>query len=99
MKQEFHYSYKSQQVLAVVLLCSIIVFIMMSVCLMSSYWITTDGFRQGIFFLCIEEQSFRGRNELLPFDLNEDEELIPGCYPNRDVRKYIFYNEYSDTYY
>jgi len=88
VKQEYRYSLRSQQVLAVVFVCSIIIFILMSVCLMSSYWITSDGFRQGLLYLCIEEQdsSYRNRNEPLPFDLNK-ELLEPGCYPNRDVGK------------
>lgn len=60
----------------------------MSVCLMSSYWITAEGFRQGLLYLCIEEPDSRAktRNEPLPFNLNKDE-LEPGCYPNRDVGK------------
>lgn len=58
----------------------------MSVCLMSSYWITSEGFRQGLLYLCIEELETNSRiqYEPLPFDLNK-EELEPGCYPNRDV--------------
>lgn len=85
LKQEYRYSLRSQQVLAVVFICSVTIFILMSVCLMSSYWITSEGFRQGLLYLCIEEpsQNDRNRNEPLPFDLNK-EELEPGCYPNRD---------------
>lgn len=85
IKQEFRHSLQSQQVLAIVFICSVIIFILMSVCLMSSYWITAEGFRQGLLYLCIEEPSItdKSRYEPLPFDLNK-EELEPGCYPNRD---------------
>lgn len=59
----------------------------MSVCLMSSYWITSDGFRQGLLYLCIEQLDPQAsRYDSLPFDLNK-EELEPGCYPNRNVGK------------
>uniref|UniRef100_A0A6G1SBD5 Uncharacterized protein n=1 Tax=Aceria tosichella TaxID=561515 RepID=A0A6G1SBD5_9ACAR len=86
IRQEYRNSLKLQQVLAVAFMCSIVIFILMSVCLMSSYWITADGFRQGLLYLCIEETSSisRAQYEPLPFDLNK-EELAPGCYPNRDV--------------
>lgn len=85
IKQEYRYALKSQQILAVVFLCSLTIFILMSVCLISSYWITAEGFRQGLLYLCIEEPDShdRSRYEPLPFDLNR-EELEPGCYPNRD---------------
>lgn len=83
IKQEYQYSVKLKQVLAVVFICSVLVFILMSVCLMSSYWITADGFRQGLLYLCIEESTARPKSsyEPPPFDLN----LETGCYPNRDV--------------
>ena len=85
LKQEYRYSLRSQQVLGLIFICCVTIFILMSVCLMSSYWITSDGFRQGLLYLCIEEpsQNDRNRYEPLPFDLNK-EELEPGCYPNRD---------------
>ena len=88
IRQEYRNSNQSQQVLAVVFFCSVIIFILMSVCLISSYWITADGFRQGLLYLCIEETNPHSRNqyEPLPFDLSK-EELEPGCYPNRDVGK------------
>lgn len=88
IKQEFRYSLQSQQVLTIAFICSVIIFILMSVCLMSSYWITAEGFRQGLLYLCIEEPSSteKSRYEPLPFDLNK-EELEPGCYPNRDKGK------------
>lgn len=88
IKQDYRYPLRVRQVLAVVFICSLTIFILMSVCLISSYWITSDGFRQGLLYLCIEEQDpqSRGRYESLPFDLNK-EELEPGCYPNRDVGK------------
>lgn len=85
VRQEYRNSKQSQQVLFVVFLCSIVTFALMCVCLISSYWITADGFRQGLLYLCIEESTNPSlRNEPLPFDLNK-EELEPGCYPNRDV--------------
>lgn len=89
IKQEYHHSLRTQQVLAVVLICSVTIFILMSVCLMSSYWITAEGFRQGLLYLCIEEPDLRESNrfDALPFDLNKDE-LEPGCYPNRDKGKF-----------
>lgn len=64
----------------------------MSVCLMSSYWITAEGFRQGLLYLCIEEPDpySRNHNQALPFDLNRDE-LQPGCYPNRDKGKFYWH--------
>lgn len=55
---------------------------------MSSYWITAEGFRQGLLYLCIEEPTEKSRFELLPFGLNK-EELDPGCYPNRDKGKLV----------
>lgn len=90
IRQEYRSSIQSQRVLAVVLICSIVIFILMSVCLISSYWITADGFRQGLLYLCIEETNPNSRSqyEPLPFDLNK-EELEPGCYPNRDVGKFF----------
>lgn len=90
IKQEYRNSIKSRQVLAVVCLCSIVIFILMSVCLMSSYWITAEGFRQGLLYLCIEETNpqMRSQYDILPFDLS-NEELEPGCYPNRDVGGYL----------
>lgn len=88
IRQEYRSSIQSQRVLAVVLICSVVIFVLMSVCLMSSYWITAEGFRQGLLYLCIEETSpsARSQYEPLPFDLSK-EELEPGCYPNRDVGK------------
>lgn len=85
VRQEYRSSLTSQHVLAVILICTICIFLSMSLCLVSSYWITSDGFRQGLLYLCIEEQNplSRARYEPLPFDLNK-EELEPGCYPNRD---------------
>lgn len=71
---------------AFVFACNVIVFISMSVCLFDAHWITSDGFRQGLLYLCIEEvdQDSRFKNMPLPFDLSKDE-LDVGCYPNRDV--------------
>jgi hypothetical protein len=91
IRQEYRNSTKLQQVLAVALVCSLVIFILMSVCLMSSYWITADGFRQGLLYLCIEESSplSKVQYEPLPFDLSK-EELEPGCYPNRDVGEYLY---------
>lgn len=88
IKHEFRSSLKSKQVLAIVCLCSIAIFILMAVCLTSSYWITADGFRQGLLYLCIEETNphMRTQYEPLPFDLSK-EDLDPGCYPNRNVGK------------
>lgn len=87
VRQEYRSSKQSQQVLIVALLCSIVIFILMTVCLISSYWITADGFRQGLLYICIEEHAFSNlKDEPLPFDLSK-EELEPGCYPNRDVGK------------
>ena len=88
IRQEYRSSIQLQRVLAVVLICSIVIFILMSVCLISSYWITADGFRQGLLYLCIEETDAHSRiqYEPLPFDLSK-EDLEPGCYPNRDVGK------------
>lgn len=85
IRQDYRYSIRSQQVLAVVFICSVTIFVLMSVCLMSSYWITAEGFRQGLLYLCIEETEpqDRSHHEPLPFGLNR-EELEPGCYPNRD---------------
>jgi len=88
IRQEYRSSKQSQHVLMVALLCNIVIFVLMSVCLISSYWITADGFRQGLLYLCIEEVAYSGaRDEPLPFDLSK-EELEPGCYPNRDVGKF-----------
>lgn len=92
IRQEHSSPLKSQHLLAIVFICSITVFILMSVCLMSSYWITSEGFRQGLLYLCIEaypNQYSRHQYGPLPFDLNKDE-LEPGCYPNRDVGEYHF---------
>lgn len=90
--QDYRYSPRSQHVLAVVLICSICIFISMSMCLVSSYWITSDGFRQGLLYLCIEDPDplSRARHEPLPFDLNK-EDLEPGCYPNRDKGEFCIY--------
>jgi hypothetical protein len=97
IRQESRNSTKLQQVLAVALMCSLVIFFLMSVCLMSSYWITADGFRQGLLYLCIEETSpiSRIQSEPLPFDLSKDE-LMPGCYPNRDVGKFISQRRFID---
>lgn len=88
IKQEFKSSLQSKQVLAIVCLCSLVIFILMSVCLMSSYWITAEGFRQGLLYLCVEQTNahMRSQYEPLPFDLSK-EDLEPGCYPNRNVGK------------
>lgn len=87
IKQDYRYSVRSQQtlILLIILILSLSIFILMSLCLMSSYWITAEGFRQGLLYLCIEESTpqDRSRYEPLPFGLNRDE-LEPGCYPNRD---------------
>lgn len=96
IKQDYRYSVRSQQVLAVVFVCSVTIFVLMSVCLMSSWWITAEGFptfRQGLLYLCIEEsdQLDRTRYEQLPFGLNR-EELEPGCYPNRDKGMLLSFN-------
>lgn len=88
VRQEYRSSKQSQQVLLVVLLCSLVVFILMSVCLISSYWITADGFRQGLLYLCIEDSRDEPlKRSSLPFDLDKEGDLDPGCYPNRDVGK------------
>lgn len=99
VKHEYRYSLRVHQVLAVVFICSVTIFILMSVCLMSSYWITSDGFRQGLLYLCIEEPDphSRARFEPLPFDLNK-EELEPGCYPNRDVGESKFLINIATTW-
>ena len=63
-----------------------VVFICMCICLIDAHWITSDGFRQGLLYLCIDEPNgySRFRNEPLPFNLSKAD-LEPGCYPNRDV--------------
>lgn len=88
VRQEYRYIVNTQHIFAVILICSICIFLSMSLCLISSYWITSHGFRQGLLYLCIEEPdlSSRIRNEPLPFDLSR-EQLDPGCYPNRDKGK------------
>lgn len=85
IRQENRYSLGSQHVLAMIMTCNLCIFIFMSICLVSSYWITAEGFRQGLLYLCIEETDpmSKARYEPLPFNLNKDD-LGPGCHPNRD---------------
>ncbi|KAG9511379.1 hypothetical protein GZH46_00042, partial [Fragariocoptes setiger] len=68
----------SLQVTAITFGLSLVIFILMLVCLTSSFWIVSDHFRQGLLFLCVEP----GFQRPLPFGLELDQ---AGCFPNRDV--------------
>lgn len=81
-----------RQISIMVLCCILIVLIFMIICLTSSYWITTDKFRQGLIYLCVEP----GFNNLKsPFGL---ENLEPGCYPNRDAGKHSLLLQIESPY-
>lgn len=82
----YYYHLSSSIMTAFVFVCNMVVFILMSVCLFDAHWITSDGFRQGLLYLCIDEPDgySKFRNQPLPFNLSKSE-LEPGCYPNRDI--------------
>lgn len=90
IRQEYRYSPGTNHVLAITMTCNLCIFMFMSICLVSSYWITAEGFRQGLLYLCIEDSDpmSKARHEPLPFNLSKDE-LGPGCHPNRDRGKDI----------
>lgn len=85
IRQEYRYPLASQHLLTVILICNLSIFFFMSICLVSSYWLTAEGFRQGLLYLCIVEVDpmSRARYEPLPFNLDKVE-LGTGCHPNRD---------------
>ena len=93
IKQEYRNSAKSRQILAAAFLCNIVILLIMCVCLISSYWITADGYRQGLLYFCLDDSVVvRGDGAVaihstpLPFNLQEVlEEVRSGCYPNRNV--------------
>lgn len=61
-------------------ICGIIVIILMVMALFSTDWLMAEGWRQGLFLHCIEEDVVPP----LPFNLD----LQPGCYGSRDVGKF-----------
>lgn len=61
----------------IALICGIIVIILMIMALASNDWLMAEGWRQGLFFHCIEEDVVPP----LPFNLHDP----PGCYYSRDV--------------
>ena len=65
-------------------ICGLIVLLLMSLALASSDWLISDGWRQGLFAHCTEEDAGRP----LPFDLPFE----PGCHHARDVA-YIIVSE------
>ncbi|XP_044271046.1 transmembrane protein 47 isoform X2 [Tribolium madens] len=58
-------------------ICGLIVIILMIMGLASTDWLMSDGWRQGLFIHCIEENA----PQPLPFDMQEP----PGCYQSRDA--------------
>ncbi|RWS16235.1 transmembrane protein-like protein [Dinothrombium tinctorium] len=58
-------------------ICGIIGIFLLTLCLASSHWLTTEKFRQGLWEFCVEKNAPRP----LPFDLNVE----PGCHWGRDV--------------
>lgn len=62
-------------------ICGIVVIFLMTLCIASSNWLTADKYRQGLWEFCLDE----GAAQPLPFDLNVE----PGCYPGRDVGKFL----------
>ncbi|XP_043223449.1 transmembrane protein 47-like isoform X5 [Amphibalanus amphitrite] len=65
-------------------ICGLIVLLLMALALASSDWLISDGWRQGLFAHCTEEDAGRP----LPFDLPFE----PGCHRARDVA-YIIVSE------
>ena len=64
-----------RQVIAFI--CGLIVLLLMALALASSDWLISDGWRQGLFAHCTEDDAGRP----LPFDLPFE----PGCHRARDV--------------
>ncbi|XP_065369496.1 transmembrane protein 47 isoform X1 [Calliphora vicina] len=58
-------------------ICGVIVVVLMIMALASTDWLMAEGWRQGLFVHCIEEDVLPP----LPFNLHDP----PGCYPSRDV--------------
>lgn len=58
-------------------ICGVIVIILMIMALASTDWLMAEGWRQGLFVHCIEEDVVPP----LPFNLQDP----PGCYPSRDA--------------
>ncbi|XP_059615575.1 transmembrane protein 47 isoform X1 [Phlebotomus argentipes] len=58
-------------------ICGLIVIILMIMALASTDWLMAEGWRQGLFVHCIEEDVVPP----LPFNLQDP----PGCYPSRDA--------------
>ncbi|XP_061402210.1 transmembrane protein 47 isoform X1 [Musca vetustissima] len=58
-------------------ICGVIVILLMIMALASTDWLMAEGWRQGLFVHCIEEDVLPP----LPFNIIDP----PGCYPSRDV--------------
>ncbi|XP_015794458.1 transmembrane protein 47 [Tetranychus urticae] len=58
-------------------ICGIIVLFLMTLCIGSSNWLTSEKYRQGLWEYCIEEDAIQP----LPFNLKNG----PGCFPGRDA--------------
>uniref|UniRef100_T1JJY3 Uncharacterized protein n=1 Tax=Strigamia maritima TaxID=126957 RepID=T1JJY3_STRMM len=58
-------------------ICGLIVILLMILCLASSYWLTADRFRQGLWEHCVDEYA----PTPLPFNITDD----PGCYRARSM--------------
>ena len=63
-------------------LCGALALALLVMCLASTDWLMTQGFRQGLFLHCIEG----GAEQPLPFGLKDG----VGCYPVRDECKSLF---------
>lgn len=88
VKHNYEYALMTRKILGVSFIFSFTIFMLMSISLLSSYWITSDGFRQGLIYLCIEESDPLLRTTYRPLPFGLSDELQPGCYPNRDVGKF-----------
>lgn len=73
-------SFSLWQVIAFI--CGVIVVILMIMALASTDWLMADGWRQGLFVHCIEEDS----QLPLPFNIQDP----PGCYWTRDIGMYSY---------
>uniref|UniRef100_A0A4D5R9Y5 Transmembrane protein 47 n=1 Tax=Scolopendra viridis TaxID=118503 RepID=A0A4D5R9Y5_SCOVI len=58
-------------------ICGLIVILLMILCLASSYWLTAEKFRQGLWEHCVDENA----PTPLPFNVTEN----PGCYRARSI--------------
>ncbi|RWS25696.1 Transmembrane protein 47-like protein, partial [Leptotrombidium deliense] len=58
-------------------ICGIIVIFLLTLCLASSNWLTTDKYREGLWEFCVDENT----GTKLPFKLK----VGPGCYEGRNA--------------